>query len=169
MTQARALTPNDRRFLHSLKEALQEPHRGADAMPPKAVYLSINRSQGWYSRVLDPEDIEIIPDAVDLRRIQAVTGDRRPLDILAAWWGSGFIVTAEDAQVEESPSQLLAESAEVDAPVLATLIRDSRDGKLTRREATELLPLAQRRLEQAQHLYDAALTACGAPILRRAE
>lgn len=157
MTQPRALTPNDRRFLHSLKEALQEPHRGPDAMPPKAVYLSINRSQGWYSRALDPDDTEVIPDVIDLRRIQAITGDRRPLDIQAAWWGEGFRVVAEDRPVEESTAQMLAETASVDAPVLADLIQAAVDGTLSREEAAVILPHAQKRLEQAQRLYDAAL------------
>ncbi len=170
MTQSRALSPQDRRYLLALKEALGEAHRGPSAMPRKVVWMAINRSEAWYSRALDTDETETIPDAVDLRRIQAVTGDRRPLDVLAAWWGTGFTVKAEESVVDEaSPADLLAETADADAAVLSKLIADAKDGKLTRQEAADLLPAAQRRLEQAQHLYEAALQASGAPILRVAK
>ena len=150
MCKIRVWTPQDRRFIRALKEALLVPHLGPSAMPRKVVPAIIGRTEGWYSRVLNFDELDWMPDAVDLRKITIATGNREPLRVLNAWLG-------EDLEVAEaiSPLHLLAQALDADAAFEAQLGRDLADGTLDRDEARKLLPLAAARLAQAQKTLDA--------------
>ena len=150
MCKSRAWMPQDRRFVVDIKEALLVPHMGAAAMPRKAVALSIGRSEGWYSRILNPEEYDWLPDVVDLRRIANVTGNREPLRVLARWLGEELAEATES-----SPFELLASTVETDDAFTAQLSRYLADGLLSPEEARDLLPKAQARLQQAQTTLDA--------------
>ena len=149
MCKARLWTPQDRRFVCEIKEALLISHLGPSAMPRKAVSMAIQRSEGWYSRVLNPEEYDWLPDVVDLRKIANVTGNREPLRVLVRWMGEA-LVEAKD----ESPFELLAETVQADDAFTSGLSHDLADGHLDRREAEELLPAAAARLRQAQKTFD---------------
>ena len=150
MCKVRHWTPQDLRFVRELKEALLVPHLGPSAMPRKAVAIAIDRSEGWYSRVLNFDEIDWLPDAVDLRKIATVTGNREPLRIFNVWMGEE-LKTADAT----TPLQLLAQALDADAGFEAQLGRDLADGHLDREEARKLLPLAAARLAQAQKTLDA--------------
>lgn len=149
MCKARLWTPQDRRFVVEIKEALLIPHLGAAAMPRKAVASGISRSEGWYSRIFNPEEYDWLPDVVDLRRIANVTGNREPLRVLARWLGED-LVESSDA----SPFELLADTVRTDDAFTSELSLDLADGVLDQGEAVELLPKAAARLRQAQDTYD---------------
>ena len=149
MCKARLWTPQDRRFVSEIKEALLMPHLGASAMPRKAVYMAIGRSDGWYSRVLNPEEYDWLPDVVDLRKIATVTGNREPLRVLVRWMGETLLEAPE-----ESPFELLAETVRADDDFTSELSHDLADGRLDNREAEALLPSAAARLRQAQKTFD---------------
>lgn len=150
MCKLRLWTPQDRRFSREIKEALLPPHMGPSAMPHKAVPASIGRSEGWYSRVLNFEEYDWLPDLVDLRKIANVTGNREPLRVLVRWMGEALAEAKEN-----SPFELLAETVEADDAFVAQLSKDLADGTLDRQEAMDLLPKAQARLQQAQAAIDA--------------
>lgn len=150
MTKRRVWTPHDLRFISELKGALAVPHQGPLGIPWKAVYTAIGRSDGWYSRVLNPAEPDWFPDVVDLRRIAAVTGNREPLRVLARWTGEEL-----NEGPEMSPFQLLARTVEADDEFTTLLSKDLADGELDREEARELLPKASARLAQAQEATDA--------------
>lgn len=149
MTKRRVWTPQDLRFISELKHALAIPHQGPLGMPWKAVYSVIGRSDGWYSRVLNLAEPDWFPDVVDLRRLEAATGNREPLRVLARWLGEALAVE------EASPFLMLAQSLEVDDAFTAQLSRDLADGNLDRDEARRLLPRAAARIQQAQNSFDA--------------
>ena len=149
MCKSRVWTPQDRRFDREIKEALAIPHQGPSAMPRKAVALAIGRSEGWYSRILNPDEYDWLPDLIDLRRIATVTGNAEPLRVLARWWGEGHELA------EESPFDLLAETVEADDAFITRLSKDLADGKLDPDEAKRLLPFSAARLQQAQNAHDA--------------
>jgi hypothetical protein len=150
MCQRRVFTPQDLRFVSELKDALAVPHAGPLGIPWKAVYGSIGRSDGWYSRVLNKALPNWLPDAVDLRRIEAVTGCREPRRVLARWAGE------ELPEVEAlNPFQMLAQTVEADDDFTTELSRDLADGVLDQTEARNLLPAAAARLAQSQKVLDA--------------
>jgi hypothetical protein len=149
MCKARLWTPQDRRFDREIKEALAIPHLGPSAMPRKAVALAIGRSEGWYSRILNPDEYDWLPDLIDLRRIATVTGNAEPLRVLARWWGEGHELA------ETSPFNLLADTVATDDAFTTRLSQDLADGRLDQGEAKRLLPLAAARLQQAQQALDA--------------
>ena len=149
MTKRRVWTPQDLRFVSELKHALAVPHQGPLGMPWKAVYPVIGRSDSWYSRVLNLAEPHWVPDAVDLRRIEAATGNKEPLRVLARWMGEAL------AQEEGSPFHMLAEAVEVDDAFTAQLSRDLADGVLDQGEARRLLPMAAARIQQSQTTFDA--------------
>lgn len=149
MCKSRVWTPQDRRFVVEIKEALAIPHQGPTGMPRKAVALAIGRTESWYSRVLNPEELDWLPDLVDLRRIATVTGSVEALRVLARWWGEGHELA------EQCPFKLLAETVEADDIFTTRLSKDLADGKLDQTEAKNLLPLAAARLRQAESTVDA--------------
>jgi hypothetical protein len=150
MCKVRLWTPQDRRFVVEVKEALIVPHLGPSAMPRKAVAASITRSEGWYSRVLNAEELDWMPDLVDLRRIITVTGNQEPARVVARWMGEG--ATPEG---ETNPFLLLALSETATSTFNTRLARLIADGDLSREDAKELLPLACRALAQLQTDVDA--------------
>lgn len=150
MCKIRLWTPQDRRFSREIKEALLPPHMGPSAMPQKAVPASIGRSEGWYSRVLNFEEYDWLPDLVDLRKIANVTGNREPLRVLVRWMGEALAEAKEN-----SPFELLAATVEADDAFTSQLSKDLADGMLDPEEAKELLPKAAARLQQAQVALDA--------------
>lgn len=149
MTKRRVWTPQDLRFISELKHALAVPHQGPLGMPWKAVYSVIGRSDGWYSRVLNLAEPDWFPDAVDLRRLEAATGNKEPLRVMARWMGEVL------AQEDVSPFHMLAQSVEVDDAFTAQLSRGLADGDLDREEARLLLPKAAARIQQSQTAFDA--------------
>lgn len=150
MCKVRLWTPQDRRFVVEMKEALMIPHLGASAMPRKAVASAIGRSEGWYSRVLNVEEYDWLPDVIDLRKITTVTGNREPLRVLVRWMGES-LVEAADA----SPFELLAATVEADDVFTTQLSKALADGVLDQSEAKALLPPAGARLQQSQEAMDA--------------
>lgn len=149
MCKARVWTPQDRRFVVEIKEALQVPHMGPSGMPRKAVAMAIGRTESWYSRVLNVEELDWLPDLVDLRRIATVTGSVEALRVLARWWGEGHDLA------DGCPFQLLAETVEADDAFTTRLSKDLSDGRLDATEAKRLLPLAAARLRQSENAVDA--------------
>ena len=150
MCKARLWTPQDRRFVVEIKEALLVPHLGHAAMPRKVVASAIGRSEGWYSRILNQEEYDWLPDAVDLRRIATVTGNREPLRVFARWMGEDLV-----AVDSPSPFRMLADTVEADDAFTSQLSRDLADGVLDHEECLELLPKAAARLKQSQETVDA--------------
>ena len=149
MCKVRVWTPQDRRFVLEVKEALLVPHMGPSAMPRKAVWSVIGRTEGWYSHVLNPEELDWLPDVVDLRKIATATGNREPLRVLVRWMGETLLEEAE-----ASPFELLAATVEADDAFTSQLSKDLADGVLDKDEAKELLPRAAARLAQAQKTSD---------------
>lgn len=143
------LSPQDRRFVLDLKEALAVAHRGVDAMPRKAVWMALGKSEGWYSRLLNPEEMETAPSLLDLRRYAAITGNAEPLRVLAKWWGDGHAI------VDQDPHRMLGTTIRTDAAFAAGLSQALEDGELTAAERDDLIPLAEARLHQAQRNVDA--------------
>jgi len=150
MCKVRLWTPQDRRLVVEMKEALLIPHLGPSAMPRKAVASAISRSEGWYSRVLNPEEYDWLPDLVDLRRIFNVTGNREPLRVWARWMGEALTETAEG-----SPFEMLAQTVAADDAFTTQLSHALADGVLDQAEAKSLLPQASARMQQAQKTIDA--------------
>jgi hypothetical protein len=150
MCKIRLWTPQDRAFVCAVKDALLTPHLGPAAIPRKAVASSIGRSEGWYSRVLNQEEYDWIPDLVDLRRITHATGNREPLRVLAQWMGEDLV-----ERDETNPFTLLADTVGADDAFTTQLSQDLADGKLDREEALRLLEPASARLAQAQKTIDA--------------
>lgn len=150
MCKIRLWTPQDRRLVVEMKEALLIPHLGPSAMPRKAVASAIGRSEGWYSRVLNPEEYDWLPDLVDLRRIFNVTGNREPLRVWARWMGEALTDT-----VEGSPFEMLAQTVSADDAFTTQLSHALADGVLDQAEAKSLLPRASARVQQAQKTIDA--------------
>ena len=149
MSKARALTTQDRRFLVAAKESFLIPHQGVAAMPRKAAAYDMGRSESFYSRLLNTEELTCIPDLVDLRRHIMATGNMEPLRVLAHWVGAETTIP-EDA----SPFELLAATVEADDLFTSQLSKDLADGKLDREEAKALLAPAAARLAQAQKAID---------------
>ena len=149
MCKRRIWTPQDLRFISELKHSLAIPHSGPVGMPWKAVYSAIERSDSWYSRVLNPAEPDWFPDSVDLRRIAAVTGNREPLRVMARWMGEEL---ADPSDM--SPFQMLANTVQADDAFTSQLSRDLADGALSKGEAKDLLPMAAGRLQQAQSAMD---------------
>jgi hypothetical protein len=147
MCKARALSPQDRRFILDLKEALAVPHRGAEGMPRKAVWSALGKSESWYSLVLDPETHDL-PGLIDLRKIATLTGNTEPLRVLARWWGEGH----ELAEVD--PHHLLTSSIQADGLFSGQLAKALEDDQVEPHEAREILPSAEARLHQAQATVD---------------
>jgi len=156
MCKLRRWTPQERRFVVEVKEALLIPHLGHAAMPRKAVALAIGRSEGWYSRVLNHEEYDWLPDLIDLRRIFNATGNREPLRVLARWMGEAL----EEA-LEDSPFVLLANTVHTDDLFTSELSHDLADGEMDQEEAKHLLPAAAARLQQAQKTFDAVQKLAG--------
>ena len=150
MCKIRLWTAQDRAFIREVKDALLIPHLGTAAMPRKAVASAIGRSEGWYSRVLNQEEYDWIPDLVDLRRIANVTGNREPLRILVRWMGEELLEPEEG-----SPFTLLAQTVAADDAFTTQLSKDLADGKLDAAEARQLLAPAAARLAQSQKTMDA--------------
>jgi len=150
MCKTRVWMPQDRVFVLEIKEALWIPHRGASAMPRKAVWSVIGRTEGWYSHVLNLDELDWLPDVVDLRKIANVTGNREPLRVLVRWMGESL---ADDAVT--SPFEMLAETVEADDAFTSQLSKDLADGVLDRDEAKRLVPRAEARLHQSQKAVDA--------------
>lgn len=150
MCKIRLWTPQDRRLVVEMKEALLIPHLGPSAMPRKAVASAIGRSEGWYSRVLNSEEYDWLPDLVDLRRIFNVTGNREPLRVWARWMGEALTET-----VEGSPFEMLAQTVSADDAFTTQLSHALADGVLDQAEAKALLPKASARVQQAQKTIDA--------------
>jgi len=149
MSKARVLTAQDRRFLVAEKEAFLVPHQGAAAMPRKAAAADMGRSESFYSRLLNTQEMGCIPDMVDLRRHIMATGNMEPLRVLAHWVGAETKLP-EDA----SPFELLAATVEADDVFTTQLSKDLADGNLDREEARALLAPAASRLAQAQKALD---------------
>lgn len=151
MTKARVQTPEDLRFLFALRESLGIPHRGLAPIPRKVVASAMNRSESFYSRMSDTEkkQQECIPDAVDLRRYMAATGNLEPLRVLQAWVEQG-----SEAQCDGNPFRLLAESEQATSAFNALLSKLISDGDLSKSDAIEMLPLAAGLLQQAQKNLD---------------
>jgi hypothetical protein len=153
MCKSRVWTPKDLRFVVEIKEALLVPHMGPDSMPRKAVPAGIGRTEGWYSRILNLEEREWLPDVVDLRKIARVTGNREPLRVLARWLDEDLV---NDCRApDESPFALLARTVEADEAFTAKLSKDLVDGVLDPTEAALLIPMAASRVVQAQEALDA--------------
>ena len=142
------LSPQERAFVLELKDALAAPHRGHMAMPRKAVWMALQRSESWYSLILDPETLDL-PNLTDLRRICAITRNREPLRIFERWLEED---RAEAAQPDAR--RLLAEVLEADGLFQAKLARFLEDGDLSREEACKLLPMVAARIRQNQEHYD---------------
>ena len=142
------LTPQERAFVLELKDALAVPHRGHMAMPRKAVWMALQRSESWYSLILDPDTLDL-PNLTDLRRICAITRNREPLRIFERWLEED---RAEAAQPDAR--RLLAEVLEADGLFQAKLARFLEDGDLSREEACKLLPMVAGRIRQNQEHYD---------------
>lgn len=142
------LSPQERGFVLELKDALAVPHRGPLAMPRKTVWMSLGRSESWYSLILDPDTLDL-PNLTDLRRICAITRSREPLRIFERWL---------DAEREEgalpAPRRLLSEVLEADGLYQAKLARLLEDGDLSREDARKLIPLVAGRIRQNQEHYD---------------
>lgn len=150
MCKSRVWTPQDLRFVRELKESLWIPHLGISAMPRKEVAAAIDRSEGWYSRVLNFDETDWIPDAVDLRKITNKTGNREPLRVFNRWMGEDL-----GPQERVNPFELLAQALDADGTFESEFSRDLADGELSREEAQRLLPKAAARLQQAQKAVDA--------------
>jgi len=150
MCKIRLWTPQDRAIGREVKEALLIPHLGPSAMPRKAVASAIGRSEGWYSRVLNPEEYDWLPDLVDLRRIYNVTGNREPLRVLVRWMGEAL-----SDQPDGSPFEMLAQTVGADDAFTTQLSHALADGVLDQAEAKALLPKASARVQQAQNTIDA--------------
>lgn len=143
------LSPQDRRFILDLKESMAIAHRGVDAMPRKAVWMALGKSEGWYSRLLNPEEMDTAPSLLDLRRYAAITGNAEPLRVLAKWWGDGHAI------VDQDPHRMLSTTIQADAAFATNLSKALEDGEITREESEGLIPLAEARLRQAQENVDA--------------
>lgn len=150
MCKIRLWTPQDRALVREFKEALLIPHLGPSAMPRKAVAQAIGRSEGWYSRVLNFEEYDWLPDLVDLRRIFNVTGNREPLRVWVRWMGEALADS-----VEGSPFEMLAATVSADDAFTTQLSHALADGVLDQDEAKSLLPQAAARVQQAQKTIDA--------------
>lgn len=150
MCKIRLWTPQDRRFVVEIKEALQIPHQGPSAMPRKAVAAAIGRSEGWYSRVLNLDELDWVPDLVDLRRICNVTGNQEPVRVLVRWMSEGAL-----GEGETNPFLLLAMTEQASSAFNARMARLISDGDLSQDDAKELLPLAAKALTQMQADMDA--------------
>lgn len=150
MCKARLLTPEDRRFLVAIKESLAVPHTGLAPLPRKVAAMAMNRSESFYSRLTDPGRVECIPDAVDLRRYMAGTGNLEPLRVLQAWAGE-----AMEQDLESNPFHLLAQSEMAATAFHVHLSELLSDGNLSKTDAIEMLPLAQGQLQQSQKTLDA--------------
>lgn len=149
MCKTRLWMPQDRVFVLEIKEALWLPHRGPSAMPRKAVWSAIGRTEGWYSHVLNLEELDWLPDVVDLRKIANVTGNREPLRVLVRWMGEALV-----EEPETSPFEMLAAMVQADDIFTSQLSKDLADGALDRSEAQKLVPKAEARLHQAQKVID---------------
>lgn len=149
MCKIRHWTPQDQRFVVEMKEALLIPHQGPSAMPRKVVARACGRSEGWYSRVLNPEELDWMPDLVDLRKIYNATGNREPHRVLMRWMGEALL------EPEENPFRLLARSEEASSAFNTRLSKLISDGSLSKADAKELLPFAAKNLNQAQADVDA--------------
>jgi|GEM_PF-3957465 len=152
MCKARCWTPQDRRFVVEIKEALLIPHLGPSAMPRKAVAIAIDRSEGWYSRILNQDEYDWLPDVVDLRRIYNATGNLEPLRVFARWMGEDLAASPSEGL---SGFHLLAEAVAADDLFVVQLSKDLADGILDQQEAEQLLPAAAARLHQSQKTVDA--------------
>lgn len=150
MCKVRLWTPQDRCFVLEIKQALWLPHMGPGAMPRKAVWSVIGRTEGWYSHMLNLDELDWLPDVVDLRKIATVTGNREPLRVLVRWMGEALVEPEE-----QSPFELLAQTVEADDAFTSQLSKDLADGRLDRDEAKRLLPKAAARLARAQKSMDA--------------
>ena len=130
-----------------MKEALTIPHRGPGAMPRKAVWASMSRSESWYSLKLDPDNQEL-PSLVDLRKSCAITGNTEPLRVLSRW--------TEDAvpSAEAQAGHLLTSTIEADHLFTGHLARALEDGQVSPKEARELVITAATRMRQAQQTFD---------------
>lgn len=137
------LSPQDRRFVLELKDALRLAHVGTDAMPRKAVWMALGKSESWYSLVLNPEELETLPSLVDLRRYAAITGNAEPLRVLGKWWGDGHDLADQD------PHHILGQTLRVDADFAGKLAMALADGSLSSEEARGLIHEAESRLRQA--------------------
>ena len=69
------LSPQERGFVLELKDALAVPHRGPLAMPRKTVWMSLDRSESWYSLILDTDTLDL-PNLTDLQRIRTAIPGR---------------------------------------------------------------------------------------------
>ena len=118
-------------------------------MPRKAAAMDMGRSESYYSRLLNTEEMSCIPDLVDLRRHMVATGSREPLRVLAKWVG--------DAPEDEDPNpfRLLAECEEASSAFNALLSKLLADGELSKADAIQLLPAAAAEVHQAQKALDA--------------
>jgi hypothetical protein len=142
--------PQDRVFVLEIKETLWIPHRGPSAMPRKAVWSAIGRTEGWYSHVLNLDELDWLPDVVDLRKIANVTGNREPLRVLVRWMGESLV-----EEPATSPFEMLAATVQADDAFTSQLSKDLADGVLDRDEAKRLVPKAEARLNQSQKAVDA--------------
>ncbi|HCZ33021.1 MAG TPA: hypothetical protein DHV93_05935 [Holophagaceae bacterium] len=107
------------------------------------------RTEGWYSRVLNLDELDWVPDLVDLRKIYNATGNREPHRVLMRWMGESLL------EPEENPFVLLARSEEASSAFNTRLSRLLQDGNLSKADAKELLPFAAKNLNQAQADVDA--------------
>lgn len=147
MCKAHVLSPQDLRFILDLKESLGLPHRGPDGMPRKAVWSALGKSEAWYSLVLNPETLDL-PNLVDLRKVCVITGNTEPLRVFSRW-------TEESAQgPEEQAGHLLTSTIEADHLFTGHLARALEDGRVSPKEARELVITAATRMRQAQQTFD---------------
>jgi hypothetical protein len=147
MCKSAASSAQDRRFILDIKEALAVAHRGPDAMPRKAVWMGLGKSESWYSLCLNPEEPDYLLSLLDLRRYAAITGNAEPLRVLARWWGDGH-------EIAETEQRLLSSTLKADGAFEGRLSEALEDGAISLAEAQSLLPVAEARLRQAQESLD---------------
>lgn len=175
MTPTSSPSPKGQAVRLSLKSALRAVHEGVDAVPRKAIWLALGRSEAWYSKCLS-NDYDCLPDVVELVCIVNLTGDLRVAMAVTRLMGEGFTLAplAPAAPITAADGLRLLEGTErVDARVHQALARDlADDGEVDPEEARRELPAARERLQQAQEfvlrLERVALGAEPLP-LRRAE
>jgi hypothetical protein len=147
MCKVRLLSPQDRRFILEVKEALVLPHHGPEGMTRKAVWGPLGRSESWYSLVLDTEKQDL-PNLLDLRKIARLQGNAELMRVLVRWCLEDHDLT------ETNPNHMLTSAIEIDGLFTGQLAQALEDGKVTPSEARELVPSAGRRMLHAQQAFD---------------
>lgn len=154
----RHFTPSDLMRRRAIKAALRSLHEGPGALPRKAVWMVMGKSEATYSRWLRDESPEL-PDPLELMEIVSITNNPAPLQAMAMNSGAGYRVEVDGAMespARESMWQLLLTNMSTAHAADLELTRSLEDELLEPHEAAVLAPKLKASIEARRKALEVA-------------